>query len=129
MTSKLILGAALAVAMIACTAEINEESIYGEYALIVDGVENILIISADETYTQKQIIDGKIETINRRSWKDYAPDDDDVRYSLVGFKFPTKKSSGEWHAQLATTWGKLSLCYFNDEDISECYVKRTASSP
>jgi len=111
-----------------CHAKIENSSIYGEYSLVVDGTENILMISPNGTYTQKKIIDGKTITVNSRNWKDYSPDDDDIRYSLVGFQFPSNKSSGEWHAQLGKTWGKLSLCYFNDGGIDRCYVKRKPSS-
>jgi len=128
MTFKIILVVIISFVLNACVGKLENESIYGEYSLERDGVENILIISSNGTYTQKQNVNGKITKTNDGVWRDYTPDDGDIRYSLVGFQFPSKKSSGDWPAGLNRTWGKLSLCYFNDRDISECYVKKKHSS-
>jgi len=128
MRTRILLSAMVAIAVNACTAKIDNDAIYGEYSVVVDGIENILIISPNGTYTQKKVINGEMKTTNSRAWRDYSPEDDDIRYSLVGFQFPSKKASGEWHAQLGTTWGKLSLCYFDDGGISECYIKSKSSS-
>jgi len=128
MNLKVFLCTTIALALNACIAQIDNEAMCGDYSVVVDGIQNFLTISPDGTYTQKQMINGKLKTTNSRKWVDYSPDDDDIRYSLVGFQFPSKKSSGEWHAGLESRWGKLNLCYFNDRDISECYVKRKSTS-
>ena len=128
MKLKVILSTTIALALNACIAQIDNEAMFGEYSVVVDGIENILIISRDGTYTQKQVINGELITTNSRNWVNYLPDNNDVRYSLVGFQFPSKKSSGDWPAGLENRWGKLNLCYFNDREFSECYVKRKPSS-
>ena len=128
MNCKLILTIFIAATLNACSAKIETKSMYGEYSFVLNGIENILIILPNGTYTQKKNRDGKVTVTNSGVWKDYSPEDDDIRYSLEGFQFPSKKSSGEWHAQLGRTWGKLSLCYFYDGQIEECYIKRKHSS-
>lgn len=106
-----------------CQVKIDANSIYGEYSLVIDEIQHILIISRGGTYVQKRIIGGELVSVNRQIWRDYTPDDNDFRYSLQNFEFPSRKSSGEWHAQLKTRWGKLSLCYFDDGAVAECYTR------
>lgn len=124
MIFRLILITFIFFSLNACALRTENDAIYGEYSLMLEGVENILIISPNGTYTQKQNLNGEMTTTNDGVWKDYIPNDDDIRFSLIGFQFPSKESSGEWHAQLGRTWTKLSLCYFNDRDVTECYVKK-----
>ncbi len=118
----------VAFALNACMAKIDKNSIYGEYSLVVDGVDHILIISRDGTYTQKTKIDGEIITINTRVWVDYFPEDDEIRYDLVNFQFPSETISSDWPALFEIIWGRLSLCYYNETMHTECYVKRKPSS-
>ena len=114
----------LILVLCACSPGLDKKAIYGEYSLLSDGVQHVLIIIPDGTYIQKEIVDGNVVSIKKKQWNDYFPDSSEIRYDLIDFKFPSQKETSDWPALIEKRWTRLNLCYFNEEMDTECYVKR-----
>lgn len=108
----------------ACGPKLEKNAIYGEYSMLLDGVEYILEIEPNGTYTQKEKVDRNLISIKKKKWNDYFPNNAEIRYNLIDFKFPHQQETNDWPALLEKRFSKLNLCYYDAEMDVKCYSKR-----
>ncbi len=111
-------------ALNACGPKLEKNAIYGEYSMLSNGVEYILTIEPDGTYTQKEKIDGNLISTEKKKWNNYFPNNAEIRYDLINFKFPSRKETSDWPALLEKRFTKLNLCYSDAKISTKCYIKR-----
>ena len=107
-----------------CSNSLTSEDMYGEYSIMLNNIEYVLIIAPDGTFKQKEITNGTLLREFNKKWEDISEIGDETRFVLQGFVFPTRKNGSEWPAVLERRWGKLSLCYFDEKGLTKCFVKR-----
>lgn len=111
-------------ALNACGPKLEKNAIYGEYSMLSNGVEYILTIEPNGTYTQREKIDGKLISVEKKKWNNYFPNSAEIRYDLIDFKFPSQKETSDWPALLEKRFTNLILCYYDAEMNTKCYKKK-----